>query len=342
MLTKPVILCVNRGGQSLDTAMRVAEHINWPVIGTDPRDLHMVDAGNAIVGFGFQIVSVLDISQTGSCAADPAFTAAVSTEPTLASSLEIASESIPTDARRAAAHLQMDAAAVSATATEGTDATRLHWTDVNGNLFTYAQFNESALQGSRGTHYKQILARSAKKRPVGNPLVGVTLLVSSLKASRDFYEGQLGMTVVDQSHNDVTLDAGHIVLRLRPEPAAGMIRRYTLTATLRDQISFYTPDVRAETDHLVKHGILFSSGIQWSVSGGGLAKFQDPDGYGLWLWQPQPRHLPDMPINYVPVISRILKEVGLRLPAEGYNGPFTIEAVPFPNPVPLPPGMVAA
>lgn len=346
MLTKPVAICVNRGGQSLETAKMVAEAVGWPVIGVDPRDLLLVDAGNALIGLGFQIVSTIvgdpnsvsaqtisDPSVSGSCAADPAFAAASTTEPTIASSFEFASVSLDEDAGKPARHLELSTATLARNKRAGTGTQRLHWTDVNGNLFTFAQFEEEGLKGKRGAYYRKLLERRGfelgKRTRLDNtmPLVGVTLLVSDLDRSRTFYESQLGLKVIDADSDDVSLDAGNIILRLRPETATGMVRRYRMTMALRDQFSFYTPDVRAEAANLVSKGVGFPRGIEWSVSGGALAKMQDPDGYNLWLWQPQPRYIEGMPIDYIPVTSRILKEQGLPLPKDAYVGPYMQEAV---------------
>ncbi|HEX6747348.1 MAG TPA: VOC family protein [Longimicrobium sp.] len=346
MLTKPVAICVNRGGQSLDTAKMVAEAVGWPVIGVDPRDLLLVDAGNAIVGLGFQIVSALIISDpsiSGSCGGDPAFATASTGEPTLASSLEFASVSIDADAEKAARHLELSTAVVTRNKRAGTGAQRLHWTDVNGNLFTFAQFDAEGLKGKRGGYYAKLLERRGfelgKRNRFDNtqPLVGVTLLVSDLDRSRSFYEGQLGLKVVDADNDDVSLDAGNIIMRLRPETSTGMVRRYQQSQSLRDQFSFYTPDIRAEAANLVSQGVGFPRGIEWTVSGGALAKMPDPDGYNLWLWQPQPRFVEGMPIDYTPVTSRILKEHGLPLPREAYTGPYVQEALGLLSTIPPPP-----
>ncbi len=348
MLTKPVAICVNRGGQSLDTAKMVAEAVGWPIIGVDPRDLLLVDAGNAIVGLGFQIVSALTISDpsiTGSCGGDPAFSTASTTDPTIASSLEFASVSIDADAEKAARHLELSTATVARNKRAGSAGTqRLQWTDVNGNLFTFVQFEEEGLKGKRGAYYKKILElrgfELGKRGGLDNtlPLVGVTLLVSDLDRSRSFYEGQLGLKVVDADRDDVSLDAGNIILRLRPETSTGMVRRYRQSQSLRDQFSFYTPDIRAEAANLVGQGVGFPRGIEWTISGGGLAKMPDPDGYNLWLWQPQPRFVEGMPIDYTPVTSRILKEQGLPLPKEAFTGPYVQEALGLLTTLPPPSG----
>jgi len=341
MLTKPVAICVNRGGQSLDTAKMVAEAVGWPVIGVDPRDLLLVDAGNAIVGLGFQIVSTLAVSDptvdpavSGSCGADPTFSIASTTDPTIASSLEFASVSIDADAEKAARHLEVPTAVVTRNKRAGSTGTqRLQWTDVNGNLFTFVQFEEEGLKGKRGAYYRKLLEQRGfdlgKRSKLDNtlPLVGATLLVADLDRSRSFYEGQLGLKVVDADSDDVSLDAGNIILRLRPETSTGMVRRYRQSQSLRDQFSFYTPDIRAETANLVSQGVGFPRGIEWTVSGGALAKMPDPDGYNLWLWQPQPRFVEGMPIDYTPVTGRILREQGVPLPSEAYTGPYVQEAV---------------
>jgi catechol 2,3-dioxygenase-like lactoylglutathione lyase family enzyme len=345
MLTKPVAICVNRGGQSLDTAKMVAESLGWPIIGVDPRDLLLVDAGNAIIGLGFQIVSTVstlalsepvsaeDPAISGDCAGESSFFLPASTEPSIASTFEFASSSIDEDAEKPARHLELPAAVLTRNKHAGTGTQRLHWNDVNGNLFTFAQFDEEGLKGKRGAFYRKLLERRGfqlgKRNQFDNtlPLVGVTLLVSDLERSRAWYEERLGLKVIDADRDDVSLDAGNIILRLRPESSTGLVRRYRMTMALRDQFSFYTPDIRAETASLVKAGVAFPRGIEWSVSGGALAKMPDPDGYNLWLWQPQPRYIDGMPIDYTPVVNRILGEQGLPLPRDGYYGPYVQEQV---------------
>ncbi|HEX6747347.1 MAG TPA: VOC family protein [Longimicrobium sp.] len=351
MLTKPVAICVNRGGQSLDTAKMVADAVGWPVIGADPRDILLVDAGNAIIGLGFQVVTsfttaaasdpavdpALDPSISGDCAGDPAFAVASTTEPTIASSFEFATGSIDDAAEKPARHLQLSAATLTRNKRGDNGTQRLHWTDVNGNLFTFAQFDDAGLQGKRGAYYRKLLERRGfelgKRTRFDNtlPLVGVTLLVSDLERSRAWYEGKLGLKVIDADRDDVSLDAGNIILRLRPESSTGLVRRYRMTMALRDQFSFYTPDIRAEAANLAKGGVIFPRGIEWSTSGGALAKMPDPDGYGLWLWQPQPTYITGMPIDYTSVVSRILHEQGLPLPEQGYSGPYRLEQVAQPT-----------
>lgn len=336
MLTKPIALSVNRGGQSLTTAEQVAAAVGWPVIGVDPRDIVLVDAGSAIVGFGFQILNLrLAVEQGTACVPEQEFEQPVPTEPTTASTFEYASLSLDADARKAAEHLSVDTALATRAKQPGTNGRqRLQWTDVNGNPNSFVQFDEKGLTGKRGGYYRQLLERRGFQLGKGArfdnpaPLVGVTLLVSDLDRSRKFYEGALGLTVVDADRDDVTLDAGNIVLRLRPESSLGLVNKYRQSRMLKDQFSFYTPDIEAEAANLASRGIVFQRGIDRSISAGALARFLDPDGYSLWLWQPQPQYVEGMPIDYTPVVGRILKEQGVPLPKEGYRGPVTTTPVP--------------
>lgn len=339
MLTKPLAICVNRLGQSLDTANQIADTVGWPVIGVDPRDIVLVDAGNAIVGFSFQILSILAVETGGSCAGDAQFLESVSSTASLASSFEFATPSVDEDAAKAARHLEVEPAlARGRTHVGASGRQRLHWTDVNGNLISFVEFGEAGLKGKRGSHYRRLLELrgfqlgKGRKGKFDNPapLVGVTLLVTDLERSRRFYEHELGLTVVDADRDDVTLDAGNIMLRLRPEPTLGLVRGYRRNRELRDQISFYTPDIDAEVANLTARGISFPRGIERTISAGALAKFLDPDGYNLWLWQSQPDYIEGMPINYFPVLSRILREHDAPLPREAYTGAYTQTFVPQP------------
>jgi catechol 2,3-dioxygenase-like lactoylglutathione lyase family enzyme len=337
MLTKPIAISVNRGGQSLTTAQQVAEAVGWPVIGVDPRDIVLVDAGSAVVGFGFQITNLRALVEAGTaCVPEAEFEQAISTEPTTAATLEFASLSLEEDARKAARHLELDAA-VTGRARGDNGRQRLQWTDVNGNLMSFVQFAEAGLKGKRGGYYRQLLERRGfqlgkKGGRLDNPapLLGVTLLVSDLARSRKFYEGVLGLKVVEEDRDDVTLDAGNIVLRLRLEPSIGLMDRYRQSRMLRDQYSFYTPDIEAEVSNLSKQGVSFGRGIDRSISAGALARFFDPDGHSFWLWQPQPGYVEGMPIDYTPVVNRILKEHDAPRPKEAYRGPVTTTPPPTP------------
>lgn len=340
MLTKPLAICVNRLGQSLDTANQVADTVGWPVIGVDPRDIVLVDAGNAIVGFSFQILSTLAVTSGGSCSGDLTFQEPVLYSASLASAFEFASASVDADAEKAARHLEFEPSlARGRTSTGDSGRRRLHWSDINGNLVSFVQFDEAGLKGKRGNHYRRLLELRGFQLGKGGkggfdnpaPLVGVTLLVTDLERSRRFYEEGLGLTVVDADRDDVTFDAGNIVLRLRPEPTLGLVRGYRKSRELRDQISFYTPDIDREVADLTSRGIAFPYGIERTISAGALAKFQDPDGYNLWLWQPQPGYIEGMPIDYFPVLSRILKEHEAPLPEEAYTGPYLQTLVPLPH-----------
>ncbi len=332
MLTKPIAINVNRGGQSLDTAKQVAEAVGWPVIGVDSRDIVLADAGSAIVGFGFQIQNLQALVVAGTaCVAEAEFEQLISIAPTTASTLEFASTSLDADAAKVAKHLEIDTAvATSAKQVAATGRNQLEWTDVNGNASAFVQFDEEGLQDPAGAYYLQLLERRGfvlgkADNQLDNPapLVGVTLLVSNLGRSREFYEGQLGLAAVAAGPRDVTLDAGNVALRLRAETNLGVMRKTRQARVLRDQYSFYTPNIEAEAANLTSQGIVFPRGIDRSISAGALARFFDPDGHSLWLWQPQPRYVSGMPIDYTPVVSRIVEELGQQLPRQSYTGPVT-------------------
>jgi hypothetical protein len=87
-----------------------------------------------------------------------------------------------------------------------------------------------------------------------------------------------------------------------------MVRSLKGRNLLRDQLIFHTPDIQAETLNLTNLGVQFPLGIETSISSGQVAYFNDPDGHNLWLWQPPQQFDPQMPIDYFPVLQRILQE----------------------------------
>jgi catechol 2,3-dioxygenase-like lactoylglutathione lyase family enzyme len=326
MLTKPIAISVNRGGQSLTSAEEVAAETGWPVIGVDPRDIVLVDAGTTIVGFGFQILNLqAAIEQGTACVPEEQFEEPVPTEPNTASTLEFAVQSLDAETAKVAKRLNIDAAVAAASKAPTPDGREVvKWTDVNGNLSAYIHADVTGLKGKIGDRYRQILG---KKRENPAPLLSVTLQVTDLAASRKFYEGQLGLPVVEASRRQVTLDAGNILLHLHPETSLGLIKKYRQTRMLSDQYSFYTPNIEAEVGNLMGNGVAFPRGIDRSISAGALARFFDPDGYSLWLWQPQGEYVKGMPIDYTKVLKRILGELGAPLPTETYSGPVTTTSV---------------
>jgi catechol 2,3-dioxygenase-like lactoylglutathione lyase family enzyme len=115
------------------------------------------------------------------------------------------------------------------------------------------------------------------------PFIGF-IPVRDLAAARAFYEGTLGLRVVDDTPFALVLDAGGTMLRVTPvpEPAAPA---YTVAG-------WDVPDIGAAVRDLASRGVQFARydvmaqdalGI-WTTPGGDrVAWFQDPDGNTLSL-----------------------------------------------------------
>ncbi len=73
---------------------------------------------------------------------------------------------------------------------------------------------------------------------------------------------------------------------------------------------FYVREIKREVEFLASRGVKFPGWIEGSTAAGFVAYFQDPDGHNLWLWEPPSAYTPDMPINYFPVLERILRDYG--------------------------------
>jgi catechol 2,3-dioxygenase-like lactoylglutathione lyase family enzyme len=121
---------------------------------------------------------------------------------------------------------------------------------------------------------------------VQNPLVGCNLLASDLQASLRFYKEALGLRVLCARKDEVKLDAGTLILTLRPEPVFGLLRSLRRCQRLSgDRLTFSAEDIEAAVAVLRGRGIEFPNGIEESPYGR-QAYFNDPDGHALSLLSP--------------------------------------------------------
>jgi catechol 2,3-dioxygenase-like lactoylglutathione lyase family enzyme len=105
-----------------------------------------------------------------------------------------------------------------------------------------------------------------------------------LAVARGFYEGTLGLRVVDATPFALVLDAGGTMLRVTPVPGFEA-RPFTIAG-------WQVPDIRSTVAALTGKGVAFTRydgmtqddlGI-WTTPGGDLvAWFKDPDGNTLSL-----------------------------------------------------------
>jgi catechol 2,3-dioxygenase-like lactoylglutathione lyase family enzyme len=108
--------------------------------------------------------------------------------------------------------------------------------------------------------------------------------VRDLAAARAFYEGTLGLRVVDDTPFALVLDAGGTMLRVTPVPGLAA-RSFTVAG-------WNVPDIGAAVRDLAGRGVTFTRydglaqddlGI-WTAPGGDqVAWFTDPDGNTLSL-----------------------------------------------------------
>jgi catechol 2,3-dioxygenase-like lactoylglutathione lyase family enzyme len=111
----------------------------------------------------------------------------------------------------------------------------LSFVDDDGNYTAYYRPQLDGLPIKVSTKLNRLLTergRTAGRRGttrVQNSLVGCNLLVSDLQASLKFYKETLGLRVLCARRDEVKLDAGTLILTLRPEPVIGLLkslRRY--------------------------------------------------------------------------------------------------------------------
>ena len=115
------------------------------------------------------------------------------------------------------------------------------------------------------------------------PFIGF-IPVRDLAAARAFYEGTLGLRVVDDTPFALVLDAGGTMLRVTPVPGLAA-RSFTVAG-------WNVPDIGAAVRDLAGRGVTFTRydglaqddlGI-WTAPGGDrVAWFTDPDGNTLSL-----------------------------------------------------------
>jgi catechol 2,3-dioxygenase-like lactoylglutathione lyase family enzyme len=110
------------------------------------------------------------------------------------------------------------------------------------------------------------------------------IAVRDLATARAFYEGTLGLRVVDQSPFALVLDAGGTMLRVTPVPGLAA-RPFTIAG-------WQVPDIDAAVRDLAGRGVEFTRydgmtqdelGVWTTPAGDRIAWFTDPDGNTLSL-----------------------------------------------------------
>jgi catechol 2,3-dioxygenase-like lactoylglutathione lyase family enzyme len=312
MLGKPMAVMLNRGGQSLETGRAAAAAIGLPVVGEDPGDLLVTDGGNAMIGFGFRVKP----EDMNNCCCSRRFLGEVPVDPNPASEMILVPHSLDVAARRVADTTGRPLAEFTQLITTAReDQPQMSLFDANGNLTTFTRPTNAVIAGPFGDRLRGLLRRRGFDTELDahpdtpTSLVGFTLFVSDMAASERFYRELLGLSVLRQD-DKISFDAGAIILRIQPERYLGQVKRQREGGLLKDQLIFYVREIKKEVDFLSGRGVRFPEGIEGSVSAGFVAYFSDPDGHNLWLWEPPTAFTPDMPVNYFPVLERILREHG--------------------------------
>jgi len=200
------------------------------------------------------------------------------------------------------------------------ESRRLSFFDPTGNLTTLVQPNEEALAGQVGRELGDQLARrgiaqSGNRHP-DHPaiIVGVTHIVSDFQRSLRFYRSIVGLRPLRLTTREAKFDVGPLILTVRQESEVGLVAAVRRQNAFRDSLIFLVEDMASEVRSLQTQGIDFPQGIECSSTAGQMGFFFDPDGHRLILWQPPDGPTSDMPVNYFPVLERILADEGVSKP----------------------------
>jgi catechol 2,3-dioxygenase-like lactoylglutathione lyase family enzyme len=115
-----------------------------------------------------------------------------------------------------------------------------------------------------------------------SPIVYLFLYVKDIAAARQFYEGILGLPILELEERAVKYDAGEIVLALNVASDYGI--------TLDDEpnrsqlVVFHVEDIDAKRQALEEKGVSFTGPTE-RYEIGATATFYDPDGHCILLYE---------------------------------------------------------
>jgi catechol 2,3-dioxygenase-like lactoylglutathione lyase family enzyme len=117
--------------------------------------------------------------------------------------------------------------------------------------------------------------------------VYLILYVNNLAESRDFYERQLGLRILEADEDEAKFDAGLVVLCLHRAADYGV----TLAGRRDDasDVVFLVDDVNATRRALESRGVTFVRRRTYEI--GLVTDFYDPNGHRLMIYQPSPTAL---------------------------------------------------
>jgi len=113
-------------------------------------------------------------------------------------------------------------------------------------------------------------------------IVYLIVYVNDLAVSRDFYERQLGLRILEQDDGSVKYDAGQVILCLNRARDYGI----TLAPGRHESadIVFLVDDIDGMRAALAGRGVVLSEAFRYDP--GGICDFYDPDGHWLTLYEP--------------------------------------------------------
>jgi catechol 2,3-dioxygenase-like lactoylglutathione lyase family enzyme len=116
----------------------------------------------------------------------------------------------------------------------------------------------------------------------GSRIIYLNLYVSDLAASRAFYEGMLGLRLIEANDSSVKYDTGQTLLCLSRASDHGV----TLAARDRSaDLTFLVNDLEGTRAELVDRGVEFSETLlRYEI--GATVHFYDPDGHWFSLYEP--------------------------------------------------------
>jgi len=109
------------------------------------------------------------------------------------------------------------------------------------------------------------------------------LMVTDLAASIHFYRGTLGLEMLEQAEKSARFATGSVRMALEEKGAApdGRCPRYDTYL-----IVFYTPQVEAARAALLERGIAFKGSRVAHSEIGATARFEDPSGHRICIYEP--------------------------------------------------------
>ncbi len=113
-------------------------------------------------------------------------------------------------------------------------------------------------------------------------IIYLILYVNDLGKSRAFFEGALGLRLLEQDAGSVKYDTGHVLLCLHRASDYGI----TLPASLdhTTDIVFLADDIEGVRAALNRRGVQLTPTVRYEI--GAIADCYDPDGHWLTVYQP--------------------------------------------------------